>query len=601
MISIINFFTNLNRNGKILLILFVDSILMLLAVYIAFILFNNKFLTFSTGPQVSFLISINVYLFFSYIFKNYNIIHSYFNYRAVLDLFKVVTLSAFTIFIFGTLLNSYYFFFNISYILNQFFLFFLLTCSLRFFIRFISLKNHKINKKIDKVFIFGAGITGLNFSEMIVQNENLIGFIDDDLRKVGRKLNNFRVYSLKEFEEYARKQKVSKVYICTPSVSSFQENEIIKRFKDIELNFKVISNNQFNKGEDKNFEIKKNIFNDIEFEENSLVNKNILITGAAGTIGTELIYQLDKIRPNKLILIDNNENSISNLELNLNLNENVSSKIDLKLVDLCNISILEEIFKKEKIDIVFHAAAFKHVSLIEENIKQSFYNNILSTLNLLNLSKKYSIKKFVYISSDKAVNPVNILGVCKRIGEKLVKLSCNSEFKTTSVRFGNVISSSGSLIPKIHHQIKFKKEIYLTDKNATRYFMTIKDAVNLVIKSTEMELTGDVYVLNMGEPIKIFDIAIKILKSLDLKPYDEKTLKGDIKIKYTGLKEGEKLHEELFFDNTSKKTQNSNILSEKILFKKVGENEYVQEIEKIISDLGSYESKKLRENLFEYI
>ena len=228
---------------------------------------------------------------------------------------------------------------------------------------------------------------------MIYETENLVGFIDDDLRKVGRKLNNIRVYSFKEFEEYVSKQKVSKVYICTPSISSFHENEIIKRFKDIRLNFKIISNNQFTKGKDENFEIKKDIFNDLELKENSLVNQNILVTGAAGTIGRELIYQLDKIKPNKLILIDNNENSISNLELDLKLNENVISKIDLKLVDLCNLSILEEIFKKEKIDVVFHAAAFKHVSLIEENIKQSFYNNILSTLNLLHLSRKYFIKK----------------------------------------------------------------------------------------------------------------------------------------------------------------------------------------------------------------
>ena len=599
MSTIINFFLKLNRNGKILLVLFFDSILMLSAVYIAFMLFNNKFLTFSTGPQLSFVISINVYFFFSYIFKTYNVIHSYFNYRNVFDLFKVIISSGFVIFIFGIILNLNYFF-NISYLLNQFFLFFLLSCSIRYLIRFTSLKNHKINKKNNHVFIFGAGITGLNFSELIYETENLVGFIDDDLRKVGRKLNNIRVYSFKEFEEYVSKQKVSKVYICTPSISSFHENEIIKRFKDIRLNFKIISNNQFTKGKDENFEIKKDIFNDLELKENSLVNQNILVTGAAGTIGRELIYQLDKIKPNKLILIDNNENSISNLELDLKLNENVISKIDLKLVDLCNLDILDETFKNEKIDVVFHAAAFKHVSLIE-NIKQSFYNNILSTLNLLHLSRKYFIKKFVYISSDKAVNPINILGVCKRIGEKLVKLACNSHLKTTSVRFGNVISSSGSLIPKIHHQIKFKKEIYLTDKNATRYFMTIKDAVNLVIKSTEMKLTGDVYVLNMGEPIKIFDIAIKILKSLDLKPYDEKTLQGDIKIKYTGLKKGEKLHEELFFDNSSEQTHNPDIMIEKILFKKVAENKYVNEIEKIVSNLNSYESKKLRENLFEYI
>jgi len=599
--NLVSFFINLNRNGKILLISFFDSILMLFSVFAAFILFNERFVTFSTGPQISFLISLIVYFLFSYVFKTYNVIHSYFNYRGVFDIFKVIFVSGIVIFLIGILLDSNYFFFNISYLINQFFLFFLLACTTRYLIRFISLKKNNSNKKNNNVFIFGAGITGLNFSELIYNTENLIGFIDDDLRKVGGKLNNSKVFSFKEFEEYARNIQVSKVYICTPSISSFHENEIIKRLKNIRLNFKIISNNQFTQGIDENFELKKDIFENIELKENSLSKKNILITGAAGTIGKELTYQLDKIKPNKLILIDNNENSISNLELDLNLNEAIESKIEIKLINLCNLEILEEVFKNEKIDVVFHAAAFKHISLIEDNIKQSFYNNIVSTLNLINLSKRYSVKKFIYISSDKAVNPINILGVCKRIGEKLVKIASDDSLKTTSVRFGNVISSSGSLIPKIHHQIKFKNEIHLTDKNATRYFMTIKDAVNLVIKSTEMKLNGDVYVLNMGKPIKIFDIAIKVLKSLDLKLYDEKTGIGDVKIKYSGLRKGEKMHEELFFDNSSEKTQNPNIMIEKVIFNEVPEIQYTPEIEKIIKNLSDCESKKLRKDLFNYI
>ena len=599
--SFISFFLNLNRNGKILLISFFDSILMFFAVFLAFVLFNEKLVKFSTGPQISFLISLSTYFLYSYIFKTYNVIHAYFNYRGVFDIFKVIFTSGITIFLIGIFLDLTYFFFNISYLINEFFLFFLFACTARFLIRFVSQKKHKTNKKNDNVFIFGAGIAGLNFSELIYESENLIGFIDDDLRKVGGKLNNLKVYSFKEFEDYAHRNQVSKVYICTPSISSFHESEIIKRFKNIELNFKIINNNRLTQEIDENFKIKKDIFENIEFTENSLTEKNILVTGAAGTIGRELTYQLDKIKPKKLILIDNNENSISNLESDLNLNESLKSIIDIKLIDLCNLDILDETLKNEKIDVVFHAAAFKHVSLIEDNIKQAFYNNILSTLNLIKLSKKYAVKKFIYISSDKAVNPINILGVCKRIGEKLVKIASNNQFQTTSVRFGNVISSSGSLIPKIHHQIKFKNEIHLTDKNATRYFMTIKDAVNLVIKSTEMKLTGDVYVLNMGNPIKIFDIAMKILKSLDLKVYDEKTGVGDVKIKYFGLKKGEKMHEELFFDNSSEKTHNSNIMIEKIFFDKVSENQYAQEIEKMIKNLSSYENKKLKENLFDFV
>ena len=475
------------------------------------------------------------------------------------------------------------------------------ACALRSLIRLISSKRHKINKNNNNVFIFGAGITGLNFSELIYNVENLIGFIDDDSRKIGGKLNNSKVYSFNEFEEYVKINQVSKVYICTPSISSFHENEIIKRFKDINSNFKVIRNNQLVQSIDENFKLKKDIFENLEVHESSLSGKTILITGAAGTIGKELTYQLDKIKPSKLILVDNNENSISNLELDLNLNDNIKSQIQIKLINLCDLDILDEIFNSEKIDVIFHAAAFKHVSLIENNIKQSFLNNILSTINLIKLAKKFSVKKLIYISSDKAVNPINILGICKRIGEKLIKVASSSYLKTTSVRFGNVISSSGSLIPKIHHQIKFKKKIYLTNKEATRYFMTIKDAVNLVIKSTEMELTGDVYVLNMGKPIKIFDIATKILRSLDLKQYDEKNKTGDVSIKYTGLKQGEKLHEELLHNKLSEKTQNPNIMREKVVFDALTESEYTDGIEKIVNNLNEYDSKKLKKNLFIYV
>ena len=599
--KLVSFFINLNRNGKILLISFLDGFIMIIAVYLSFIMFNDKILKFSTGPQVSFLLSISIYFIFSYIFKNYNVIHSYFNYRSVFDIFKIILISGLTVFILGFFFGNKYFFFNASYVLNQFTLFFIFICTLRYSIRLLSLKRSKVNKKNVNVFIYGAGISGLNFSELIYDTENVVGFIDDDIRKISGKLNNLKVFSFKQFEDYPNLKDIDKIYICIPSLSSFHETEIIKRLNNLKSKFKIINNNQIKDLSDKNFQIKNDVFKNIEIKKNSLAGKNILVTGAAGTIGKELTFQLEKLKPKKLILIDNNENSISNLEMDLNLNENVKSKIEIKLINLCNLYLLEEIFVREKIDVIFHAAAFKHVSLIENNIKQSFFNNILSTINLIKLSKKYFVKKIIYISSDKAVNPINVLGVCKRIGEKLIKIANDNSLNTSSVRFGNVISSSGSLIPKIHHQIKSKNEIYLTDKNATRYFMTIKDAVNLVIRSTEMELTGDVYVLNMGKPIKIYDIAIKILKSLNLTVYDHNSQNGDVKIRYTGLKEGEKMHEELFFDNKAEKTENANIMKEKITFKEQFGKEYQKDIEKIINNLSEYEVDKLKSYLFNYI
>jgi len=423
---------------------------------------------------------------------------------------------------------------------------------------------NNVKKFSNPCLIYGAGNTGVSSINYIsnARNFNPIAFVDDDTNKIGRYIENLPIMSFNSLEIFIKKNKIKKIFLGLPSASSFRLNEIKQKLKQLQLDIEEIKtvNSQIDKQEDFNF--KKNIILKNGTKENSkpYKDKKIIITGAAGTIGEEICYQLINEHPSELILIDKNEIGISNLQQKLNKINTSKTKIKLVLANLCFYSLIEKIIKENKPDFIFHAAAYKHVEIVQDNPIVSVFNNLISLINILKISKTQNGLNFVFISTDKAVEPLNYMGKSKRLGE-IITNSFNfiepKKNKYCSVRFGNVIGSSGSLIPKIQNQISNNSEITVTDTEATRYFMTINDAVNLTLQSTQLSNKGQIYVLDMGKPINIYELVKKIIINSG-----KENLINNIKI--TGLRNGEKLHEKLYHSNMSQPTSNKLILSEKI-------------------------------------
>ena len=412
---------------------------------------------------------------------------------------------------------------------------------------------------------FGAGNTGVASIKYIsnVRNFNPVAFVDDDINKIGRYIENLPIISFNALNTFKEKKKINKIFLCLPSVSSFKLNEIKQKLKELKINVEEIKSFDSTGFKENSFNFKKNIIknNKIKNIDSPFKNKKIMITGAAGTIGEEICYQLINENPSELILIDKNEVGISNLNQKLNKIETKNIKIKLILANLFLRQLTNKIISEIKPDYIFHAAAYKHVEIVEDNPVSSVYNNLISLLNVLELTRAQKNLKFVFISTDKAVEPVNYMGKSKRLGEIITNsynfIDKEIKNKYCSVRFGNVIGSSGSLIPKIQNQINNNSEITVTDIKATRYFMTINDAVNLTLQAAQLSGNGKIFVLDMGQPINIYELVKKILINSN---------RSDLikKIKIIGLRKGEKLHEKLFYHQNSETTSNQFIFSEKI-------------------------------------
>jgi FlaA1/EpsC-like NDP-sugar epimerase len=296
--------------------------------------------------------------------------------------------------------------------------------------------------------------------------------------------------------------------------------------------------------------------------EKNITNKVVVVTGAGGSIGSELCRQIITLKPKSLILYEMSELSLYNIEKEL-------SHINLQSLDVYpilgsvnNKSRLKKVFKKFKVETIYHAAAYKHVPMVEFNSTEGVDNNIFGTLKCVEVAADLMIETFVLISTDKAVRPTNVMGASKRAAELILqafaKLPHNTCFSI--VRFGNVLDSSGSVIPLFKRQINNGGPITVTHADIIRYFMTIPEAVELVIQAGAMAKGGEVFVLDMGEPVRIYDLAVKMIQLSGLKLLDENNPKGDIEIKYTGLRSGEKLYEELFIGGDFASTENKLIL-----------------------------------------
>ena len=442
-----------------------------------------------------------------------------------------------------------------------------------------SIKNYLINNKYEKIIgIYGAGAAGnMLYSALTKSMEyKVCFFIDDDKSLIGRLSGGIPIISIQDVESHILKNDVKEIALAIPSISDNKKIRIINSLSTLGLKItKVPPLEDIILGKKSvdslsEFTINDLLGRDLINPKKNLLNKSVssndavLITGAGGSIGSELCVQVSKLNPKKLVLLDISEHSLYEIERKL-LNDSCKCEVEVICGSILDDNLLQSIHEKYGINFIFHAAAYKHVPMVEKNVLQAIQNNVLGTQKLVEYAQRFNVKKFVLISTDKAVRPTNVMGATKRLCEIILQ-SQNSQNKKdkknqtiySMVRFGNVLGSSGSVVPLFREQIKKGGPITLTHKEISRYFMSIPEAVGLVIQSTTLASGGEVFVLDMGEPIKIYDLAKLMIK------LSGKTLKdnnnGDIEIKITGLRKGEKLYEELLIDNNVSKTTHEKIM-----------------------------------------
>ena len=431
-------------------------------------------------------------------------------------------------------------------------------CASRFMYRMIRtvLNKYRNIKTSNNVMIIGAGeATNVIMREIqnssYLANSNIACIIDDDRRKVGKYIRGVKVIGTRDkIKEAAKLYDIDEIIFAIPSASNEVKRDILNICKETDCTLKILPgvyqmvDGEINVNSIRNVDVLDLLGRDpIEVDIESIMgyvkDKVIRVTGGGGSIGSELCRQLVSHKPKQLIIFDIYENNAYDIQQELKINYPDANVVTL-IGSIRNVSRLESVFAQYKPDIVYHAAAHKHVPLMEVSPDEAVKNNVVGTWNVARMADKYGVKKFVMISTDKAVNPTNVMGATKRICEMIVQ-TYNEISKTdfVAVRFGNVLGSNGSVIPLFKRQIEAGGPVTVTDPNIIRYFMTIPEAVSLVLQAGAYAKGGEIFILDMGEPVKIDDLAKNLIR---LSGY---TLGVNMEIKYTGLRPGEKLYEEL--------------------------------------------------------
>ncbi|MBQ9773076.1 MAG: polysaccharide biosynthesis protein [Clostridia bacterium] len=434
-------------------------------------------------------------------------------------------------------------------------------------------ERHKI-----PVAIVGAGQLGVLLADelMISKNSNYkpMFFIDRDTTKVGSRIAGLKVYpETDEITDLIKERGISEIFIALSGLESETASALYERYSKTNCKIKIYDiplrdasapegASRTSRGVLHDFRIEDLLFRKSLSINNSAAfqyyaGKTVLITGGGGSIGSELCRQIAKCQPKKLIILDIYENNAYEIQQELSRCYGHALDLSVEIASVRDRERLEAIFDTYRPDIVFHAAAHKHVPLMEHSGGEAIKNNVQGTYNTADMAEKYGVKKFILISTDKAVNPTNIMGASKRMCEMIVQCRADSNTSFAAVRFGNVLGSNGSVIPLFRKQIAEGGPITITDKRIIRYFMTIPEASQLVIQAGAMAKKGELFVLDMGKPVRIYDLAVNMIRLCGLRP-DE-----DIPIKEIGLRPGEKLYEELLIKTeTLAKTENSMIFIE---------------------------------------
>jgi len=459
----------------------------------------------------------------------------------------------------------------------------------------------KKNSSSKRVMIIGAGDAGsIIIRELLFNPETMsmpVVVIDDDIKKHGKRIHGIRIEGGRnKIPELVKKYNIYEIIFAIPSLDIENRRKILQICSQTRCNLKIMPllseihdynnlSNSLRKVKIEDLLGRKEVNLDVQSIAEYLRNKVILITGGGGSIGSEIARQIIKFYPKKLIILDIYENSVSRLLDELRIKYGSITEVEATIGSILDINKLENVFLLNKPDVVFHAAAYKHVPLMEANPEEAVKNNVLGTLNTAQAADKYKVKRFVLISTAKAVKPTSVMGATKRIAEMIIQsMNKNSETQFAVVRFGNVLESNGSVIPLFKKQIEAGGPITITHPDMKRYFMTIPEAAKLVIQAGALARGGEIFILDMGEMVKIMDLAKDLIRLSGLTP-DE-----DIKIVISGLRPGEKMYEELMLNKENiKKTCHDKIFVEKSL-DDISFNKVMQCIESLIKNIDNNEN-----------
>lgn len=444
-----------------------------------------------------------------------------------------------------------------------------------------SLEHDSEMNLIPRILIYGAGVSGRQFAAAIRNRREMIvaGFIDNNRQIQGASIDGVRVYSAQHLEKLVRVLAIDEILLAIPSATQHRRNEILAQLRPLRVNVRTLSDlmelalDETKTGYVKDLAIEDLLGRDPVLPDRSVMDAHIkgriiLVTGAGGSIGSELSRQLIASHPRTLLLFDSNEFALYTIHRELELLQaalapEITTRTQVvallgSIQDEHRISDILALWQPER---VYHAAAFKHVPLVEHNIIQGVENNVFGTINVARQCVFHGVPHFVLISTDKAVRPTNVMGATKRLAEMALQILAQSQTRTclSMVRFGNVLGSSGSVVPLFRQQIMKGGPITITDERITRFFMTIPEAAQLVIQAGAMATGGDVFVLDMGEPVRIVDLARNMVELSGLTIRDHDNPYGDIELHFIGLRPGEKLYEELLIEDAPLKTTHPRI------------------------------------------
>jgi len=562
---------SLSRRTKNTLVMMTDYFMLVFSFWASLSIRINDIYIASTDALLLIIIAPFIALPIFYSFGLYQSFIRYANYRALITLIFAVSIYTFLWFIIvviSGLIEKPYDFLIINWLTTIFFI-----GGIRYIARWLlSIKGHSSNN----VLIYGAGSAGIQLNSTILHSPEMkvVAFIDDNKAIHGNYIEGLMVYSRNSLDKIIDKKGVKEILVAIPSMTRSQKSDLLQSLKGLPIVIRMLpSLSDVTAGRVSISDLKKVKIDDLLKRESRKPDPNllrhdidgmsILVTGAGGSIGSELCREIIKLSPKNLVLFDISEYALYMLESEL-LEEDLDVKLITVIGNVTNQERLEQIIDKYNINTIYHAAAYKHVPMVEKNIFAGVRCNIFGTLACCNAAMSMGVESFVFISTDKAVRPTNIMGATKRFAEMILQASVKSNEKNNTrisiVRFGNVLGSSGSVVPLFRKQIENGGPVTVTDPEIIRYFMTLKESAQLVIQAGAMGSIADIFLLDMGEPIRVIDLARDMIQLSGRSVKDHQNPEGDIEIVFTGLRPGEKLYEELLIDDKSKPTEHPKIM-----------------------------------------